>query len=103
MTVTISGITSGNRTITYAKTAPSAKMLDLGEKAAQRIWNMGFGEHGTFESPVLFSQLSNAQKMVVLDEYLTHILRQAAHEQEREDYERAFAASDFEMGLLFKP
>ena len=107
MTVTISAPSNGKRTFTFSKTVESQKLLDLGEKAALYLWNIGYGNHGTLESPRQWADVSNAEKMQILDQYLGVTLRDLAKTQvvtDAVDATRATAEqTDFDMGILPKP
>ena len=109
MTVTISQPNvQGERTFTFTKSAPSQKMLDTGEKAGRYLFSVGYGDHGTPEAPKTFDDLTNAQKLRILDVYIGQVLRDAAHTFHVNDaVETARAAAestgDFDLGLLAKP
>lgn len=108
MTVTISAPTNGNRTFTFTKTVPSQKLLDMADKAWRYLFAVGYGDHGTPEAPKTFDSLTNAEKLAILDAYISAVLRDAAktwHITEAIEAVRITAeqSGDFEMGLLPKP
>ena len=77
MTVTVTG-TGLNRTFTYSKLSTLVKITDMGEKAAHYLFDLGFGNHGTPESPITFAELTNPQMLALLDGYITRSLRDLA-------------------------
>lgn len=108
MTVTISAPTNGNRTFTFSKTVESQKLLDMAEKAGRYLFSIGYGDHGTAEEPKTFDDLTNAQKLGILDGYIGTVLRDAArtwHITEAMEAARLAAeeTGDFDMGILPKP
>jgi hypothetical protein len=81
MTVTITNGGGGALVFTFSKTAPSGKLTDLANKAAEYLFNKGYGNHGTPEAPRKFADLSNAEKMNILDQFITEGLKSAAQTQ----------------------
>lgn len=107
MTITISAPTNGNRTITFSKTVESTKLLDTADKAGRYLFSVGYGDHGTPDQPKTFDDLTNAEKLAILDAYIATILRDAArtwHIQEAIEAARIAAeqSGDFDMGILPK-
>ena len=106
MTVTISNAVAGQRTITYTKTIASAKMLDLGEKAAHYLFDVGYGNHGTLEAPRLWAVITPQEKLDILDKYLSEVLRDAARSYHINDAlavaRKSAKLADFEMEALPK-
>lgn len=109
MTVAISAPNAnGDRTFTFSKVVPSAKPLDMAEKAGRYLFAVGYGDHGTPEAPKTFDDLTNPQKLAILDAYIANVLRDAAktwHITEAIETARIAAeeTGDFEMGILPKP
>lgn len=78
MTATIS--TSGaNTTITLAYTAPNATMLSVVGAAAEYLFNHGYGNHGTEESPIVFADLTNQQKVNLVEAHVKDVIINAAN------------------------
>lgn len=72
MTVTITG-TGANRTFTYTKTATSAKVLEIADKVAHFYFDQ------TNQDPSrLYSDLTNAEKIQILDRFITFTLMNTA-------------------------
>jgi len=101
MTVTISAPTNGNRTFTFSKTALSQKVLDTAEKAARYLYSLGYGNQGTPEDPKTYDTLTNAERLEILDQYITAVLRDTAktwHINEAVEAAKATAnTGDFEL------
>lgn len=73
-------IVSGqNTTIAHSWTALTAVMQSIVGGAAEYFWNNGLGNHGTQETPILFSSLTNQQKLDILDEYFKRVALDAAN------------------------
>lgn len=79
MTVTISAPTNGQRTFTFTRTAPDQRVLDIVEYAAHRLFDLGYGDHGQ-DGLRAYSALSNAEKLNMLDDYFTSIIRKQARD-----------------------
>lgn len=65
---------NGNGTITLSYTAPLAKIQSLAESAAEFLFARGYGDHGTEEEPLTFDDLTNTQKLEILDQIVKEIL-----------------------------
>lgn len=103
MTVTISNQDAqGNRTLTFTKTAPSAKILDVGDKAVRWLFLNGYGNHGTPENPRKYSDLTNAEKFAILDQYITNGLQSLVEAMHKRDYTDAYVPPDAGLGILPK-
>jgi hypothetical protein len=100
MTVTVSTQDAqGNRTLTFTKTAPSAKILDVGDKAVRWLFTQGYGNHGTPANPRKYSDLSNAEKLTILDQYITQGLQSLVEAVNRRDYTEAYVPPDVVLGV----
>lgn len=101
MTVTITG-TGTTRTITYAKTALTAKITNTSDRAAHGLFDMGLGNHGTPLAPRVYADLTNAEKYAMLDKYITETLAGLAytyHVANAVDTARATAISTADFDL----
>ena len=75
---TVSGT---DTTITFTYTAPTAQIQAIVNDAAQYYWNIGMGNHGTQEEPILFTSLTNQQKLNLLDQQTKQVHLDAANTQ----------------------
>ena len=103
MPTTISNNVGGNRTLTYTKTAPSDKILNVLDDAVHYLFNHGYGDHGTEEVPRTYEDQSITEKAQMLDEHLTRVIREAAesyHVNDAIEVARlaAIAEADFDLG-----
>lgn len=102
MTVTITG-SGANRTITWSKTKPAAIVLNGSDLAAQYFFSVGYGDHGTPEAPRTYNDLTNAEKLAILDQHLSRVVKDAAWTQHRinrrtaDDAADATTETDFEL------
>ena len=78
MTVTISAITAGKRTLIWTETSASQIILDFGEDAVHYYWNIGYGRHGTEEAPVTWAQITAAEKLAIMNTLLRRAVLDAA-------------------------
>lgn len=102
MTVTITNAGGGNLAFNFTHSLPSAKITDIANRAAEHLYNSGNGDHGT-DGKRPFSDLSNAEKMRLLDTFIKEGLKALAYAHQREAYNKAFAPGDYEMGRMPKP
>ena len=58
--------------VTFTYIAPLAKMQEVALDAAHYLWEHGYGDKGTEEEPILFDDLTNQEKLDLLD---THVRR----------------------------
>ena len=75
----------------------------MADKAGRYLFDLGYGNHGTPEARKTFDDLTNAQKLEILDAYLSIVLRDCAKTQNKREYDRAYMETDFDMGILPKP
>jgi hypothetical protein len=75
---TVSGL---NTTITFTFTALTAQIQSIVGGCAEYLFNIGMGPHGTQEKPILFTDLTNQQKLDLVDEHLKRVVLDAANTQ----------------------
>jgi len=63
-----------NTTVTFAYTAPTQKVVDTAEAAAHYLWEHGYGDHGDEENPILVSDLTNQQKLNLIDQHVRRVI-----------------------------
>ncbi len=73
-------VSNGNTTITLAYTASTARVTSTCLSAAQWIWNHG----GNIEG-LAFDELTNNQKLDLIDSYILNRIRHIAELQNEED------------------
>lgn len=70
--------TAGQTTYRWQKSGVTAVIDRKVDQSAHYLFNLGFGDHGTEENPRTYSDLSLAEKLVILDEdYTRHTLNQS--------------------------
>lgn len=57
-------------TIAFTYTAPTTTVLAIVPAAAHYLWDHGYGDHGTEEIPIEFADLTNQQKLNLVDAYI---------------------------------
>ena len=76
-TITTSG---ANTTIAFSYTAPTATIQLIVGSAAEYLWDHGYGDHG-IDSSILFSSLTNAQKLSLVEEHIKRVVVDTANTQ----------------------
>jgi len=54
--------------IEFAYQADAAKVENTITDASNRLWDQGFGDHGDEENPIVFGDLTNNQKLAIVDQ-----------------------------------
>lgn len=67
-------IDNGNTTVNFDYTATNAKIQALVSDAAEALFDRGRGDHGTEESPIVFEDLSNQDKLDLVDDYIKDVI-----------------------------
>jgi hypothetical protein len=70
-TFTVNG---ANTTIKFEYTALTTTILSIVGSAAEYLWNHGYGDHGTVEIPILFTSLTNQEKLNLVDTHLKQVV-----------------------------
>ena len=63
-------VDSGQITITFEYVVDLAKGQQTVDDAAHSLWDRGAGDHGDEENPIVFDDLSNQQKLDLVDAYV---------------------------------
>ena len=63
-----------NSTVSFAYTAPTLKLKAVLEDAAHKLFNMGRGDHGTKESPIVWGDLADQEKLNILQKHIKDIV-----------------------------
>lgn len=88
-------VNGGNTTITFEYTAVTAKVQSIVTDCAQYLWDHGFGDHGTRLAPNLFENLTNNQKLSLVDDYIkSTIIDTANNEKSNKAQDTARATED---------
>ena len=71
-TFTVNG---SNTTITITITSSTANIQAIFGIVCQYLWNDGYGDHGTFVAPILYSSLTNQQKLDIFFNYVVRSVK----------------------------
>lgn len=74
-------VNGANTKVTFEYTAPTATIQNIIGGGAEYLWDHGFGDHGTPETPVLFSSLTNNQKLDIVEDHLKKVMLDLANTQ----------------------
>lgn len=72
-------VVNGNTTIDFNYTAATATIQAIVGDCAERLWNAGMGDHGTDQSPILFSSLNNNQKLAIVEDHIKNVVVEMAN------------------------
>ena len=65
--------------ITFEWTALTEKIISIVGDCAEYLWNHGYGDKGTEEIPILFENLTNNQKLSLVEDHLKQVIINAAN------------------------
>ena len=65
--------------ITFEWTALTSKIQSIVGDCAEYLWNHSYGNHGTTEAPILYSSLTNNQKLALVEARLKDVIINAAN------------------------
>lgn len=72
-------VNGSNTTITFAYTKDTTTIQSIIGNAAEYLWNHGYGDHGTEAAPILFSSLTNNQKLALVEDHIKDVVVDAAN------------------------
>ena len=67
-------VNENNTKIVFEYEALTATILNIVEDASQHLFDKGYGNHGTEENPILFNELSNQEKLDIVDTHLKRVV-----------------------------
>ena len=65
--------------ITFEWTALTAKIISIVGDCSEYLWEHGYGDHGTAEVPILFTSLTNNQKLALVEAHLKDVIINASN------------------------
>jgi hypothetical protein len=72
-------VTGSDTKITFDYTAPTATIQSVVGDAAEYLWDKGAGDHGLEEEPILFTDLTNDQKLTLVEDHIKDVIINAAN------------------------
>jgi hypothetical protein len=67
-------VTNGNTKVDFNFTAPTTTVQNIVGGAAEYLFNHGRGDRGTEEAPVNFTDLTNTQKLTIVEDYVKQVI-----------------------------
>jgi len=64
-----------NTTITITVTSSTANIQTIFGIVSLYLWNDGYGDHGTPDSPIMYSSLTNQQKLDIFFNYVVRSIK----------------------------
>ena len=87
-------VDGSNLIINFQYTAPVVRATEVAVSAAHYLWEHGYGDHGTDEEPITFDDISNQEKLNLLDKHVLRVIMDIAqdyHVNARQEAERILA------------
>ena len=87
-------VDGSNLTINFEYSAPVVRATEVTVSAAHYLWEHGYGDHGTDEEPITFDDLTNQDKLNLLDKHVLRVIMDIAqdyHVNARQEAERILA------------
>jgi len=76
--------------VRFEYTAPIVTAQKAITDAAHYLWDHGYGNHGTEEEPILFSSLSNQDKLNIVSTHLKTVIIDAARTYDAINYKESY-------------
>ena len=73
-------VDGSNLIISFQYTAPVVRATEVAMSAAHYLWEHGYGDHGTDEDPILFDDLTNQDKLNLLDKHVLRVIMDIAQD-----------------------
>ena len=67
-------VTDGMATVAFSYTATTAKIVEVLSDASEALFDRGLGDHGDEETPIVFDDLSNQDKLDLVDAYIKDVI-----------------------------
>ena len=67
-------VTDGMATVAFSYTATTAKNVEVLSDASEALFDRGLGDHGDEETPIVFDDLSNQDKLDLVDAYIKDVI-----------------------------
>ena len=96
-------VDGSNLIISFQYTAPVVRATEVAVLAAHYLWEHGYGDHGTEEEPILFDDISNQDKLNLLDQHVLRVIMDIAqdyHVNARQEAERILATEYAEANIV---
>jgi len=72
-------ISGDQTTITFSWTALTEKIVSIVGDCSEYLWEHGYGDHGTEETPIVFDDLNNNQKLALVEAHLKDVIINASN------------------------
>ena len=73
--------TDGQTEVSFNYTATTAKIVSVLSDASEALFDRGLGDHGSEEAPIVFADLTNQDKLDIVDGYLKDIIVNMANDK----------------------
>ena len=96
-------VDGSNLVINFQYSAPVDRATEVTVSAAHYLWEHGYGDHGTEEEPILFDDLTNQDKLNLLDQHVLRVIMDIAqdyHVNARQEAERILATEYAEANIV---
>ena len=97
-------VDGSNLIINFQYTAPVVRATEVAVSAAHYLWEHGYGDHGTEEEPILFDDLTNQEKLNLVDKHVKRVVLDIAkdyHVNARQEAERELAIEYANENIIF--
>jgi len=71
---------NGQTEVSFNYTATTAKIVEVLSDASEALFDRGLGDHGSEEEPIVFADLSNTEKLNIVDDYIKEIIVNRANQ-----------------------
>jgi len=90
---TADGLTS----VSFKYTATTAKIVAVVGDASEMLFDRGLGDHGDEEAPIVFADLTNQDRLDIVDGYLKNVIVNMANDFKLKSAKDAVEVVEHEM------
>lgn len=94
-------VSGSNTTVSFNYTAATDRVQAVINAAAEYLWDHGYGDHGSITEPILFSSLTNAQKLALVDDCVLHFILVYANAKKLQKAQEATFKAEEATNLSF--
>ena len=67
-------VSGTNTTVVFSFIAPTTTIQNIVGNASEYLWEHGYGDHGTPEEPIVYSSLTNTQKLSLVENHVKQVI-----------------------------
>lgn len=86
-----------NTTLSFEYTATTAKIQDLIGDCSEALFDRGRGDRGTEKAPIVFADLTNQDKLDIVDDYIKDVIVNMANAKKLSKIKDEVSITEYEL------